>query len=319
MYTLLRETRDPFVLTEQNIKKIVDIIDNRISIINAPEGGGDGFDLCYIIARLDNYSSETDSLECVFSEENRGNNRIVGLTIRNKGFYENNELNFEVEFNSCENHDEFRRGFDYFNSIKINVEGNQRDTVQLLFDDLNNYIQNSIVSAPNKKWINLLKGIQSKSTLLFSYVILLLLLNSSTYLQSITLSFQDNSKILSNNQLIHDAIASIDSEYKLNKLLELQIVEIPATHETLFSSITSNSVTLSITIGMIVYMTLQLLWLSDRIQKKFNSLLPFVFNFGTYPENYQYRIRTVKGIISSIGVIFLGLVGNLIYELLFKL
>jgi len=322
MYSPSRKTCDPFILTEENINRIVDIYNARKPTSNESndaESGtevvDDAYDLRFIVTRLDNYKTLTDSLEDVLSEENRGKNRIVGLTIRNKGYYDKNELNFKVDFNSCENEKEFRIGFDYFDSIEIQVDGDKRDVVQLLFNDLDAYIQNSVVSEPNKKWISLIKRMQSTRTSLFGMILFWAVIMG---VQLIPLARQvpDYSSYTHKNQVIQEAIQSADLEYKINKLLELSILEVPESRENIFSDTLSSPIMITIIIGFLLYIIISFLWMSEKIQKSFYSLLPYVFDFGTYPENYQYRIRIIKIIISSIGALFLGLVGNAIYSLI---
>lgn len=325
MYSTSRQICEPFVLTKENIRKIVDIYSNRIPLIINPkvvksekEEIGTS-DLYYVLTRLDKSQNITRSMEDIFSEENRGNNRIVGLTIRNEEYSKKNVINFIVEFNSCENERESYENLNNFRSIKIIIDGNNRDTAQLLYLDIDTYIQNSVISTPNKKWIRLIKVIQSYRTSMIMSLLMGLLFIGMAFPSLIQGLLPDYSNDLRKNQLIQETIESTDTDEKLNKLLELHMVIVPAKNDKSFIDTFSTPIVFTLIIVGLIRLLMSLLWMNERIKKKFCSLLPFIFHFGTNPEDYQYRIRTVKVIISSIGVVFLGLISNLVYNLIIRL
>ena len=76
MYTPSKELCEPFILQEQHIRKIVDIIERR-----KPENAGSIYDPIYTYKRLDNYERTTKDINDLFKEDNCGAVRITSLKI----------------------------------------------------------------------------------------------------------------------------------------------------------------------------------------------------------------------------------------------
>lgn len=295
MYTPSKSICEPFVLNKEHILRILEIIEKR-----RPSGDSDYFDPIFSYKRLDDYSHETNDVNALFHEDNCGNVRIVQLEIHSEHFLiADDGLNYKITFTSFENKDEFRSGFALFKSIEIEVKGENRDIAELLFSDLDKYIENTIVFSKNRWLVKLLKTIESPYSLLFVpfltlFPLVKIMLNSSS---------NDISKI------IDEALLSQDIEVKLDAiLLYYQNIQAPMA----FGGI-SNMISV-VCLVVIVF----LLLFGGRLLTKLHSLYPFVFDFGVSVENYQSRIRILKWMIGIVGSLALGVIGNFLYDFLIQ-
>lgn len=292
MYTPSKELCMPFILTETNIRRIVKIIEDRRS----PEL--EGYDPIFKYKRLDDYERETSDLNDLLSEDNRGETRIVSLTISTDRYIiADSGLHYEIEFNSCENTDAIDLGFAFFKSVTFGVKGENRDVSELLFNDLNTYIKNSIISHKYRLLVSLFKTIMPIGPISFVFPTMFLL-----FITMISYVLIPSDR----NKLIEDAIVSTDISEKLNALLQLN----KANDLLNFLSF------LPLLLLIILIATVVLVLMNSKIKKKLYSALPFVFNFGQYPEDYNSRISVVKTILGIIGTLCLGLLGNFIYAII---
>lgn len=184
MYTPSKEFCEPFILTEENIREIVKIIeDNRPKYSKEVSLHGqdlnEQYNPVFTYRRLDNYEQETTSITALFKEENHGMSRITSLEIASNNYsiadakITDTELNYEIRFRSCEDADAYDDiNFMLFNSITIGVKGIDRTKSEFLFKELDNYIQNSVIS---KKYRLLVSIYRRMFSLRISILVLLLI------------------------------------------------------------------------------------------------------------------------------------------------
>lgn len=303
MYTPTMKICAPFILTEENIRRISTIFTERIPS-NLPKNAK--WELIYTTTHKDNCINKTSDIAKVFEQENRGVNRIVGLKIEfNKNEFDNYmyEFEFVIDFNSYENKNYNRYGIVSFSSISFDIKGEDRDFVGVLFSNICTYIQNSIITAYNQKWINLLRKFTLPKLLLSSalYVLVLMLVSS--------ISADSNTSQV--NEIINNAIASSDISMKLNTLLSIHLEdESQGIFQPYQVPIIAGTVVFFLVLIISVILT------NKRIKDKANSLLPFVFDFGTYPEKYLSRIRFLKFMITAFISVILSVLGNIIWSLI---
>lgn len=297
MYTPSKELCEPFILTEQHIRRIVEIIENR-----RPEGADYKYNPTYTYKRLDSYERETADINDIFKEDNCGETRIVNLKISSLWYsIADSGLNYEVEFSSCENSEDLDLGLSFFKSITFGVKGEDRDVAELFFNDLDSYIRNTIISKKHRKIIKLLRKTTSLTVLMFFPIVLSII----SLLQSLFVSTQDDTRLM-----IENAISSADISQKLDTLLLLQ----QRSHTVNIGILTPSLV--GILILILILIVVSAFMFNEKIKKKFYSCLPFVFDFGVSPEDYRLRFRAVKTVIGMIGTLLLGLLGNCLYNMI---
>jgi hypothetical protein len=112
-----------FILDEERLRKIHDLIENRISKYPTP------LSLRYIVFRGDSFSYQTSSVDDVVNEDNEDWRAITMLELfasEEEGF------TFRLTFS--------KRG------VFVRITGDDRDDVFLLFSDLREYIRNEVLS-----------------------------------------------------------------------------------------------------------------------------------------------------------------------------
>lgn len=289
MYTPSKSICEPFVLNKENILRILEIIEKR-----RPSGDTRYFNPIFSYKRLDDYSHETNNVDVLFHEDNCGNVRIVQLEIHSDFFHVADEgLNYSITFTSFENQDEIYLGFEFFKSIKIEIKGENRDDAELLFNELDKYIENAIVSSKNRWVVKLLKTIESPR---FLYILPILLL-----LSTVKKFFSPNTPDIP--KIIDEALLSNDIQTKLDAIL---LYCQNADTQGAFNGNNALSKVCLVAIAL-------LLLLGGRFLPKLHSLYPFVFDFGISAKNYQSRVHVLKWLIGVIGSLILGILGNIIY------
>ncbi len=310
MYTPSKEFCEPFILTEENIRKIVKIIeDNRPKYSKEVSLHGqdlnEQYNPVFTYRRLDNYEQETTSITALFKEENHGMSRITSLEIASNNYsiadakITDTELNYEIRFRSCEDADAYDDiNLMLFNSITIGVKGIDRTKSEFLFKELDNYIQNSVIS---KKYRLLVSIYRRMFSLRISILVLLLIV---TLYQTFPLL----NKAKESQSIITNALESSDMIEKVDALLSVQMI-----------SDTSVKSFFPIVTMMGVVMLIYLISFSKKLKKFFASRLPFVFEFGRSPEDYQTRIRGVKAVLGVIGALIIGVFGNFLWTIISNL
>lgn len=123
-----------FLLDEERIRKINEILCERL------EGLDNGCELAYRVYRADAFSYTTSRVEDVIAEENTRWQRIVSLSV--SATYQD-ALGLKLEFSDS--------------GTELNIEGEDRDFVYLLFSDLRQYIS---------KEVNCLRGIPKPAAMI---------------------------------------------------------------------------------------------------------------------------------------------------------
>ena len=113
-----------FVLDEERLRKIHDLVETRISKYATP------LSVRYKVSRGDSLSYETLSLQDVVNEDNDDWRAITKLEL----FTTNDEtFKFRLTFGS--------------GTVSLSITGDDRDAVFLLFSDLREYIRNEVLAA----------------------------------------------------------------------------------------------------------------------------------------------------------------------------
>lgn len=110
-----------FLLDEQRLRKIKDIISSRLS------NHSPNLKLEYTVYRGDSYSYKTDSIDAVAEEDNEDWKRITRLILSMIG---DENFKFSLVFSA--------------KGIELNIEGKDRDEVFLLLSDLRDFIGNEV-------------------------------------------------------------------------------------------------------------------------------------------------------------------------------
>lgn len=262
-----------------------------------PKDAGSEYEPIYKYKRLDDYERITKDISDLFREDNCGRVRITSLTISSKNYsIADSSLNYEIVFNSCENIKAFDMGFACFRSISFGVKGENRDMAELLFNDLDAYITNTIISHKHQ-WI--IKTIK-KLPLLASWTALFcVLVLTSIVLKLFTMQPRHQQDI------IEKAISSTDISQKLDVLLKL--------HQNEFSF---EGVKPIFIIVLLLIIGVSFLITTTKLKQKITSYYPFVFDFGISSENYQTRISKMKWSIGIISTLTLGILTNFLYNIL---
>ncbi|NBJ89160.1 hypothetical protein D5270_06660 [Acutalibacter sp. 1XD8-36] len=292
MYTPSKEWCEPFILQEQHIRKIIEIIENR-----RIENASSEYDPIYKYKRLDDYERKTNDINDLFKEDNCGRVRITSLKISCKDYlFAGSGLNYEIEFNSCEGSETFDMGFMFFKSISLGVKGEDRDISELLFNELDAYITNTIISHKHRWLVRILKRI---TPLGFMSVMMFFLIISS--FTSLLLKKGPSNR----QEIINNAVSSKDISQKLDTLLQLQQ-----------SEDVSNGVRPFIVIALLITLVVFFVLMSKKIRKKIYSYYPFVFDFGVSSEDYKTRTSKIKWLIGIIGTLALSVLANFLYNII---
>ena len=300
MYTPSKKLCEPFVLTEQKIRSIVEIIERR-----RPQDADERYNPVFSYKRLDKIERKTTDINDLFCEENCGDTRIVGLEIQSAYPYylyspNTNYLCYSIKFSSCEG-EQSKYAIDLFKSIEYEVKGENKDLTGLLFNDLDQYIKNSVIWKKQKKILSLLKCFQSNAFFLY-FLLLCLVVLIVTFLGGMS---QNKTQ-----QLIDKALLSQNISEKIDALLLIY------QNDRRFFFKPSTLESIAIIVLFVILLSYTVISFSKKIQQKLNYLYPFVFSFGQSPESYESRGRLFKVILGIIGTLVLGVLGNLIYSLL---
>lgn len=289
MYTPSKSICEPFVLNKENILRILEIIEKR-----RPSDASANFNPIFSYKRLDDYSHETNNVDVLFHEDNCGNARIVQLEIHSGHFrIADKSLNYSITFTSFEDNEENDLGFSFFKSIEIEIKGENRDDAELLFNELDKYIENTVISSKNRWVVKLLKSIES-IRMLFVIPVLLLI----PVLKEI---FKSDAQNVS--KIIDEALQSSDLQTKLDAIL------LYCQNTNRLGSFSGASIFAIVCLTAVVLMLL----FGGKLLPKLHSLYPFVFDFGVSAKDYQSRVRVLKWLIGVIGSLVLGVLGNIIY------
>lgn len=171
-----------FLLGEEQLRKIHDLVNNRISTIaGSPK-------VIFKVSRGDSYSYTTNLVEDVVQEDNEDWRAIKKLNIIVK---EKDIFDFEMVFSKS--------------GLNITITGDDRDSVYLLFSDLREYIKNEVLTR---------KTIDRDSARLLN-MMLLMISTVGVLLYSLTNNFYDEKPldtILKSQNIIE----------KLNYLIEVR-------------------------------------------------------------------------------------------------
>lgn len=169
-----------FILSETELTKICDIIDNRINKKN--------YSLKFRIHREDNILIQYDDKYSVLSEENSKINRISRLEI----FSENKEFNLNL-------------AFDKDDSIKLSISSDDRDIVNLLSSDLRSYLKAEVLTLRSIE----IGGAFIKKIMMICMIFVSIIMMFMIY-ETVNLSNADN---------ISDILSSSDLHTKINYLI----------------------------------------------------------------------------------------------------
>ncbi|MFD2332261.1 hypothetical protein ACFSR7_23650 [Cohnella sp. GCM10020058] len=115
-----------FILTEENIRKIHDILSKRFHEQNVP--------ILYRVYREDSFSYVTSDVDSLINEDNNKGYRIVELVISVvKSDVENEDINFKLIFSK--------------EGSRLKIEGYNRDFVFLLSSDIKEHYYNNIATS----------------------------------------------------------------------------------------------------------------------------------------------------------------------------
>ncbi len=299
MYTPAKEVCEPFILKREHIERLVEIIELR-----APMRQPENYKPLFRYARLDDYERSTHDLNDVFNEDNHGETRISRLEITNKTFKDEDhecELNYKITFTSLEDKTAYDSYFGRFKSIKFEVRGENRDESELLFNNINKYIFNTIVTKQYKGLVHFVRAIRFSNIMPFIFLLMIATL-FFTFYRTMNSTVQ--------NEMLLTAIASSDISVKLNAILQKLYESSTSVHLDRFMGI-------NIGVGILVLVIISIS-MSDKAKRKFASNLPFIFAFGISPENYETRFRKFKWFIGIVITLILGVIGNYIYNALTK-
>lgn len=299
MYTPSKELCEPFELTAQTIRGLADIVIKR-----QPEGAGNEFAPIFRYKRLDNYERETNTIDDLLNENNRGDTRIIFIQISTDKYNIADKiglsecgLHYNIEFSSAENDDQIL-GLSMFTSISYGVKGANEDSAQLLFNEIDKYIANAIIMHKQKKSLKLIKYIFSPYSLL-GIESVMLFVPTAVFL----LSMRNNNK----EAIIEAALLSDSITDKLNALLQLNYVNS-------VSPLSNPYKIVSFLLLLALFPVFSLVTQNDKVKKKLCYYYPFVFNFGISPEDYKTRLHGFKTILGFLGAIIVGVLGNFIYS-----
>lgn len=301
MYTPSKELCEPFELTAQTIKGLVEIILKR-----KPEDADDKYSPIFRYKRLDNYERETKNIDDLLNENNAHDTRIISVEITTEDYriadkfdYSKCELHYNIVFNSLEN-DEHDLGLGFFTSISYGVKGLNEDTAQLLFSEIDRYILNSIVLHKQRKLVKFLKH----STSPFLAISILSALNLLPIVY-IFLTARSNRR----EAMIQNALLSESVTEKLDTLLQIS-------QANSINPLNSPYKIISLLLLLVIFPGFSLFALNDNIKQKLRYYYPFVFNFGLSSEDYQTRLHGLKAILGVLVALIVGILGNFAYSFL---
>lgn len=122
-----------FLLNEEHLRKIKDIISNRV----------DETSIKYNVSREDSFLFKTDKIEDIIKENNLKREKIKEITLTS--IDENADIDLKINFE--------------LDGVKLSITGADRDTVFLLASELKNYISSEVCTVhqitKHSKLINL--------------------------------------------------------------------------------------------------------------------------------------------------------------------
>ncbi|MEW6531014.1 MAG: hypothetical protein AB1473_09275 [Thermodesulfobacteriota bacterium] len=140
-----------FLLDEERLRRIVDIINRRASKADPHVSA------MFLVFKADSYTYETDRIEDVISEDNADWRRITRLEIRVE---HEDDLDLKLAF------------FDKGSTARL--VGQDRDRVYLLFSDLREYLKNEV----NVCW-TISEGMRAAASIAFMIVIVMALMGAA--------------------------------------------------------------------------------------------------------------------------------------------
>ena len=234
-----------FLLDEERLRKILHIFNER------------NLDIEFKVYRGDSYWYVTENIEDVLSEDNDDWKKIERLEILSK---EGTDITFKQIF-SVEN------------GVSIRIEGDNRDTIFLLFTDLREYIKNDVA-----KCINITKDFSRNFSMIVLFLLMLGMMGSQFIREKSQLTSAES--ILNSTEIVE----------KLNFLVQDRLSNNPKGM-------------LGWTMGMIVMM---LIMITNLLNNLVNYFFPRnVFIFGKQKQLYENKRQFVGKIFWGIAIAFI--------------
>ncbi|HDS1203363.1 TPA: hypothetical protein QD004_002668 [Shewanella algae] len=192
-----------FILDEGKLRKIADLIENRIK----------GAPLVFKVYRGDSYSYETSAIEDVVNEDNEDWRAITKLQVIIK---QDEELEFKLTF---------------YEGVSAYITGDDRDSVFLIYSDLKEYMNNEVLarsplSEKSAKILSMLFMVVVMSV--FMYTMLSSIANKDPSLMQSALNSTDVNEKL--NFLINDRKQPFEGN-SIYWLILIMVVPIIATND----------------------------------------------------------------------------------------
>ena len=300
MYSPSMSICEPFLLKAEHILEIIKIIENR-----RPDGETSYYDPIFEYSCFDDRLERTTDINSLLNESNGRETRITSLKISGEEFFMadsgSQSMNYKLTFNSYEHETEFYSRLSEFTSISLEVVGEDIDSIRLLYNDLKKYLLNNVVSQKYHLLLNLLK--YSSATIMALILLAVILITPTLLIKLFNIG-------LDYNTIITNALNSSDINVKVDALL-LYIKDNVIPNKSLVPIFW-----IFIFIFFVAVISFILFIFREVINKKIRSLYPFIFDFGTNKEDYAARVKSIKIIVGLIGTILLGMVGNMLFELL---
>lgn len=249
-----------FILDEQRLRKIKELIEIRLQNHSNPT------EIKYRVSRGDAFTYETPSIETVINEDNDDWRAISRLEII---FEETEKLKFELKFSS--------------NGAYIEIIGEDRDAVFLLFSDIKQYITNEVLSKFH---------IPPKFTKFIPIAIFTIIASIIIY---------NLNGLGSYTELADKAISSNSIEEKLNFLIQDKKLASPSSAAMRWS------------LALILIPFISLLGVGDWVTKQIAPTNLFLF--GSRKEKYErqkgLREKVIWGILVGLAV---SLIASYIFQ-----
>lgn len=249
-----------FMLDEERLRKIHDLIERRISKYPTP------LSLRYKVFRGDSLSYETGSVQDVANEDNEDWRAITRLELFAT---EKDIFDFKLSFS--------KKG------VIVEIRGNDRDAVFLLFSDLREYIRNEILAG------RLLARDTARTV---SLSLSLLMMMGLLYYVTRTMRCDPH--------LVSKALSSNDLAEKLNLLIQESTAATPGSRAIIWFA---------------VLMLVPLLG-SGAVQAAWNAAFPAnVFLFGKRKAAFEKRRRLLSNVfwVIIVGLIVSAVAGVLVW------
>jgi hypothetical protein len=246
-----------FVLDEERLRKIHELLTIRLAQTPQP---------CkpvYKVDRADNFTYTSEDLEAVIGEENAERMQIANISVSAKV---PDFLELQLYFGK--------------DGIKLNIEGEDRDTVFLLFSDLKQYLNAEVDVTPN------LQSPEARYWVIFGVILFFSLILTIGTTKTPTISSEKVSQLLESQDVIE----------KLNFLIQQQISQQPVQ--------TSDAVTTLTPVGIVIVILYPLVFIGLlfwRIQVRFQN----VFLFGKEIARQRRRVTILNFYIAGVLIAFL--------------